>query len=90
MKTFTTIAAAALMAVSAASYAAHPTSIRFDQYGKTADGTKYATYVVKCSNGKSMPMTAWNNRRKWCVGDQSKENCHPKQLRAAKAACKIR
>lgn len=90
MKTFTTIAAAGLMAVSAAAFAAHPTSIRFDQYAKTNDGSQFAKFVVQCSNGKSMPLTAWNNQRKWCVGDKSQENCHRKQLEAAQAACRIR
>ena len=79
---------AALATVSATSFAAKPTSIVFDAKGETGDGTPYSTYMVKCSNGKKEELTAWNNRKKWCVGDASSESCEKKQIKAAKAACK--
>lgn len=79
---------ATLMAFAAGSMAAKPTSIVFDSNNETADGNAYSTYFVKCSNGKKQEMTAWNNRRKWCVGDASSEQCQKKQIKAAKAACK--
>ena len=79
---------AALAAFSAASFAAKPTSIVFDSSGETADGTDYSTYMVKCSNGKKVELTAWDNRKKWCVGDAASETCEKKQIKAAKAACK--
>ena len=81
-------AAAALVAFSAGSFAAKPTSIVFNANAETADGTPYAKYTVKCSNGKKADLTAWDNRRKWCVGDATSENCEKKQIKAAKAACK--
>lgn len=81
-------AAAALLTVSAGSFAAKPTSIVFQANGETADGTPYAEYMVKCSNGKEMPLTAWDKRRKWCVGEASTKDCEKKQIKAAKAACK--
>lgn len=82
--------ATALVAFSAGSFAAKPTSIVFNANAESADGTPYATYTVKCSNGKKVEVTAWDNRRKWCVGDASSENCEKKQINAAKAACKAR
>jgi len=88
MKLLQVSAAAALIGISAASFAAKPTSIVFNANGETADGTAYATYTVKCSNGKKAELTAWNNRRKWCVGDSASETCEKKQIKAAKAACK--
>jgi hypothetical protein len=81
-------AVTALMAISAASFAAKPTSIVFDSNSETADGTPFAKYSVKCSNGKKAPLTAWDNRRKWCVGDDTSEVCEKKQINAAKKACK--
>jgi hypothetical protein len=45
--------------------------------------------MVKCSNGKKVEVTAWDNRRKWCVGDHTSKNCEKKQINAAKAACKL-
>lgn len=80
-------AATALLALSASSFAAKPTSIVYQGDGETADGKPYAEYLVKCSNGKQMPMTAWDKRRKWCVGEASDENCEKKQIKAAKEAC---
>ena len=63
-------------------------TVQFNANAETADGTPYAKYTVKCSNGKTAALTAWDNRRKWCVGDATSENCEKKQIKAAKAACK--
>lgn len=79
-----------LLCGATAVFAAKPTSIAFSSYANTEEGEKFAQYVVKCSNGKSQPITAWDNRRSWCVGDESRENCHNKQMKAANAACKIK
>ena len=81
-------AGAALLSLSAASFAAKPTSIVFEKAGETNEGTAFASYPVKCSNGKRVELTAWDNRRKWCVGDSASEECQKKQIKAAKAACK--
>ena len=88
MKVIKIASAAALVALSASAFAAKPTSIVFEANAETADGTPYAKYSVKCSNGKKVPLTAWDNRKKWCVGEESSENCEKKQIKAAKAACK--
>ena len=81
-------AACALAAFSAGAIAAKPTSIVFVANNETAEGTPYSTSNVKCSNGKKVQVTAWDNRRKWCIGDASSKTCEKKQIRAAKAACK--
>ncbi len=81
-------ATAALILVSAGSFAAKPTSIVFDANATTTEGAAYAKYTVKCSNGKKAELTAWDNRSKWCVGDAASENCEKKQINAAKGACK--
>ncbi len=81
-------AAAALLSLSAGAFAAKPTSIVFSANGSTDAGTDYSTYMVKCSNGKKAEMTAWDNRKKWCVGDAASEQCEKKQIKAAKKACK--
>jgi hypothetical protein len=83
-----TIVAGSLLALSATALAAKPTSIVFDSNGTTDDGMPYSSYMVKCSNGKQYPLTAWDNRKMWCVGDASSENCEKKQIKAAKKACK--
>ncbi len=88
MKLLQLSVATALIGASAATFAAKPTSIVFNANGEASDGTAYASYTVKCSNGKTAELTAWNNRRKWCVGDASSEECEKKQIKAAKAACK--
>ncbi len=81
-------AATALVIFSASSLAARPTSIVFDSNAANDDGQSYAKYVVKCSNGKKAELTAWDNRKKWCVGDSSSDVCEKKQINAAKGACK--
>ncbi|MFL3656009.1 MAG: hypothetical protein ACJ04P_13125 [Halioglobus sp.] len=81
-------AMAALVIFSAHGFAAKPTSIVFESNAATADGTAYANYIVKCSNGKRADLTAWNNRGKWCVGDANSTACEKKQIKAAKNACK--
>ena len=87
--TFIKLAAfAALATLSAGSFAAKPTSIVFDSNNETAEGTAFSTYTVKCSNGKKVELTAWDGRKKWCVGDASSQSCEKKQIKAAKAACK--
>ena len=81
-------ATTALILFSVASLAAKPTSIVFDANAATSDGTAYASYTVKCSNGKKAALTAWDNRSKWCVGDATSKTCEKKQINAAKDACK--
>ena len=54
------------------------------------NGKAYAKDIVKCSNGKKAELTAWDNRKKWCVGDATSDICEKKQINAAKGACKNR
>lgn len=88
MKLIHIAAVAALTVASASTFAAKPRSIVFDANKETTDGTAYASYVVKCSDGSDRPLTAWDNRKRWCVGDASSELCEKKQIKAAKKACK--
>ena len=81
------IMASTLLCLSGTTLAAKPTSIVFDSNG-TADGKAYASYVAKCSNGKEVKLTAWDKRKKWCVGDATSTECQRKQIKAAKKACK--
>jgi len=66
-------------------YAAQPTDINYCARGKTALGTRYSTYTVRCSDGKKREITSWNKRKKWCVG--TSRQCTNDQLKAAKMAC---
>ena len=77
----------ALMAFCLCAAAAKPTSITFESDNKTIDGIEYANFIVKCSNGEKQLMTTWNNRKKWCVGRDSFNNCNQKQIKAAMKAC---
>ena len=80
--------AAALLCLSASAMAAKPTSIVFNENAESNDGTAYSSFTVKCSNGRTAELTAWDNRRKWCVGNADSEACEKRQIKAAKAACK--
>lgn len=87
-KSLIAILASGALALSMNAFASKPTSITFEAEGTTADGQEYANYVVRCSNGERQPLTAWDSRKKWCVGKDSQEDCHRKQISAAKQACK--
>ena len=80
--------AAALLCLSASALAAKPTSIVFNADAEADDGQAYSTFTVKCSNGRTAELTAWDNRRKWCVGDAASDSCEKRQIKAAKSACK--
>ena len=82
-----TIAATALLLVCASSHAARPTSIVFETLAETEHGTPYARFSVKCNDGRSVPLTAWDGRRKWCVGVSDSGGCEKRQISAAKTAC---
>ena len=73
-----------LMAIDA--FAARPTEINYVKRSVTTFGTEYREYAVRCSDGKVKVITAWDRRRKWCVGTGSK--CGRSQLAAAKMACR--
>jgi hypothetical protein len=91
MSTVQKIAAATLLLLlSAGSHAARPTSIVFNTNAETEDGKPYAQFTVKCNDGRTVPLTAWEGRRKWCVGEISEISaisCDKKQISAAKTAC---
>ena len=91
MTTAQTIATAAvLLLLSAGSQAARPTSIVFNTNAETEDGRLYAQFTVSCNDGRTVPLTAWDGRRKWCVGEIgeiSTLSCDKKQISAAKTAC---
>jgi hypothetical protein len=89
-KVQTVTAAAALLLLSAGSQAARPTSIVFNTNAETEDGRTYAQFTVTCNDGRSVPLTAWDGRRKWCIGEiggVSAFSCDKKQISAAKTAC---
>jgi hypothetical protein len=81
------VCAIALISGAGLVQAATPANIDFELYSTTDEGRKYAQYTVKCSNGQSRLISAWDNRRVWCVGDGLRENCFTRQLAAAQAAC---
>lgn len=85
MKPVTWIAATALVLFSAGSFAARPTSIVFDSTARTPDGEFYGRYNVQCNDGRTVTLTAWDGRRKWCLGEGN--SCEKQQIRAAKSAC---
>ena len=81
------LAAAALLLLAASSQAARPTSIVFETLAETSDGVPYAQFTVSCNDGTTVPLTAWDRQRKWCIGEKENGSCQKKQIGAAKAAC---
>ena len=83
-----TLLVATLAAASTVALAARPSSLVYTGSGTTDGGVEFSNYSVKCTDGQRHPLTAWDNRRKWCLGDGSQEECHRKQIKAAKQACR--
>lgn len=89
MNKLMTLAVAATLTVAASTAsAARPTGFVLLEKDTNAEGDRYSNYLVKCSNGTDARVTAWNNRKKWCIGEDSTENCNRKQMKAARKACK--
>ena len=83
-----TIATAAILLAAGSTFASKPSSIRYIEE-IVADGDEvYAHYIVTCSNGAEKDITAWDNRKNWCVGKGTKDDCSKKQIKTAKAVCK--
>ena len=78
----------AVIAASASSFAAKPTSIKYIEDVVIQNDLIYSHYEVKCSNGKAADISAWDNRKKWCIGKGGQDDCSKKQIKAAKAVCK--
>lgn len=68
--------------------AAKPTSITIESTNIHTDGSEYAVYVVVCSNNATYKLSAWDQRKKWCVGEGQSDDCERKQIKAAKKACR--
>lgn len=81
------ITAASLLLLCSAAQAAKPTSIAFISNAETSDGKPYAQYTVKCNDGRTVPLTAWDGHRKWCVGETGNTSCNKQQISAARSAC---
>lgn len=81
------VLAMAAVTISASAFASNPTSIKYIE--DVVDGDQiYSHYVVKCSNGNTADISAWDNRKKWCVGRGEKNNCTKQQLKTAKKVCR--
>lgn len=86
-KSLLAIACAALVGAGVV-YAATPTDIKYASKGSAMLGGDYLKYTVVCSDGKKREITAWDNRKKWCVGTSKSGDCSNDQLKTAKQACK--
>ena len=89
MKPVKWIAAIALLLACATSLAARPTSIVFESNAETAEGELYGQYTVRCNDGRTVPLTAWDDNRKWCLDDGGSTHCLTRQISAARSACEI-
>lgn len=83
-----TLIAVSALVLSISALAAKPTSIKYVEDLVLADESIYSHYVVTCSDGKAADISAWDNRRQWCLGKGIKDACSKKQIKAAKQVCK--
>lgn len=77
----------AAITISASAFASKPTSIKLVE--DIVDGDNiYSHYIVKCSNGETADISAWDNRKRWCVGKGGKDDCAKKQITTARKVCR--
>lgn len=81
-----TLFSAVLIALSFSASAASVTDIKYSSKGNAMLGGEYRIYTVSCSDGSSKKISAWEERKKWCIGT-SKRNCSNDQLKTAKRVC---
>lgn len=77
-----------LILAAGSAFAAKPTSIKYVEDVVIENDLIYSHYVVKCSNGATADISAWDNRKKWCVGKGGQDDCSKKQIKTAKKVCK--
>lgn len=82
------LVSSALVTFSAVTLAGKPTSIKYVEDIVVENDLIYSHYVVKCSNGVTADISAWDNRKKWCVGKGGQDDCSKKQIKTAKIVCK--
>lgn len=82
------ISMTAMLMLSSAIFAAKPISIKYIEDIVTENDMIYMHYQVRCSDGRSADISAWNNRKKWCLGKGRQDECSEKQIKAAKKVCK--
>ena len=66
-KTLKIGAALSVALLSFSAQAAKPTSIKYVEDVVNGD-VIYSHYVVNCSNSTTHDISAWDNRKKWCIG----------------------
>ena len=77
----------AALSINAGVFAAKPTSIKYIEDVVTESDIIYMHYQVKCSDGSSANISAWDNRKKWCVGKGRQDECSEQQIKSAKKVC---
>lgn len=82
------ILTAAALTFSAGAFAAKPTSIKYIEDIVVDNDIIYSYFQVTCSNGTTADISAWDNRKKWCVGKGGQDDCSKKQIKTAKDVCK--
>lgn len=87
-KTITILFTLILCSWSLFSHAAKPTSIKYVEEIVVGEDKVYAYYQVSCSNGDKKDISAWDNRKLWCLGKGGTDTCHKKQIKTAKKSCK--
>lgn len=77
-----------LMIVSSFGLAAVPQTIKYVEDVILPNDEIYSYYVVTCSDDRSIDVSAFDDKKLWCVGKGVRENCETKQIKVAKQVCK--
>lgn len=76
------------LSLSCSVIAAQPKSVKYIEDIVTDNDDIYSHYIVKCNNGVSVDVSAWDDKKLWCLAKGKKATCKKKQIKIAKKACK--
>lgn len=77
-----------LSLIAKSSLAAVPQKVKYIEDIVLANDEIYAYYVVSCSDGREVDVSAFDDKKLWCVGKGVKDACEAKQIKIAKQVCK--
>jgi hypothetical protein len=77
-----------LLLINNSAFADEPISVKYIGDVVVNNNAIYSHYKVICPNQRNVDISAWNNRKKWCLGKGKQNVCTKRQIALIKRACR--